>query len=126
MRFHPTRVRSTALLAALVLAGCSTLGTEELTTASVPPAPKVDPVCVTLTTQIETLRKEGIAERIEKAAAKKLKLTAADLIKADQLTKANAEFQNKCSATSRPASQQATVAPARTVAAVAPVVTSGQ
>ena len=43
------------------------------------------------------LRKEGIADKIEKAAAKKYKMTQADLSKADQLTKANTEFQFRCS-----------------------------
>jgi len=81
------------------------------TTSSVAPAPKIDPACVALTSQIEALRKDGIAEKIEKAAHKKYKMTATDLTKADQLTKANAEFQNKCS----------TLAP-RTAAAAAPAV----
>jgi len=58
---------------------------------------RVDPACVTLSSRIEALRKEGIGEKIEKAAAKKYKMTQADLNKADQLTKANAEFQMKCS-----------------------------
>ena len=58
---------------------------------------KVDPACVTLASRIEALRKEGIADKIEKAAAKKYKMTQADLAKADQLTKANADFQFRCS-----------------------------
>ena len=58
---------------------------------------KVDPACVALTSRIEGLRKEGIADKIEKASAKKYKMTQADLTKADQLTKANAEFQVRCS-----------------------------
>jgi short-subunit dehydrogenase len=59
--------------------------------------PKVDAQCVALVSRIETLRKEGIAEKIEKATAKKYKMTNADLAKADQLNKANAEFQMRCS-----------------------------
>ena len=39
----------------------------------------------------------GHRRKIEKAAAKKYKMTAADLKKADQLTKANADFQQRCS-----------------------------
>ena len=66
-------------------------------------APKVDPACIALTSRIEGLRKEGIADKIEKASAKKYKMTQADLGKADQLTKANAEFQARCSTLSRPA-----------------------
>ncbi|MDX2201387.1 MAG: hypothetical protein NW223_01430 [Hyphomicrobiaceae bacterium] len=101
---------STALaIGALALAGCASdgnngffttgaLGTgTETTAAAAPPAPKVDPQCVALISRIETLRKEGITEKIEKAAAKKYKMTAADASKADQLNKANVEFQARCS-----------------------------
>ena len=60
-------------------------------------APKVDPACVSLATRIDGLRREGVSDKIEKAAVKKYKMTQADLGKADQLTKANAEFQLRCS-----------------------------
>ena len=59
--------------------------------------PKLDPACVTLASRIDALRKEGIGDKIEKAAAKRYRMTQADLGKADQLTKANAEFQARCS-----------------------------
>jgi predicted small lipoprotein YifL len=62
-------------------------------TASIPNKPKVDPACQTLVSQIGALRQEGIADKVEKAAAKKYKMTAAEL------NKANAEFQGKCSPT---------------------------
>ena len=103
-----TRASSQALvLAALLLAGCAgdgatnffttgALGTQETTTAAAQ-EPKVDPGCVTLVSRIETLRREGVADKIEKAATKKYKLTKSDLSKADQLTKANTEFQQRCS-----------------------------
>ena len=52
---------------------------------------------MSLASRIETLRKDGIPDKIEKAAAKRYKMTQADLGKADQLTKANAEFQARCS-----------------------------
>ena len=88
-----------------LLAGCadnnSLFGNSaNLTTASVTPtaAPKVDPACATLTAQIDTLRKEGIAEKVEKASLKKYKMTTAELVKADQLNKSNADFQTKCTA----------------------------
>ena len=116
--------QTTLMVCALLLAGCAGEGgflSDTLTTSSVAEAPKVDPICVTLTSQIETLKKDGIAEKIEKAAAKKYKMTAADLTKADQLTKANAEFQAKCSTLSpKPATTAqapAQPAPAATVAA---------
>lgn len=73
---------------------------------------KVDPACVTLISQIDTLRKEGVQAKVEQAATKKYKLTKAELAKADQLNKANADFQAKCSTLSPPASLAAATAPA--------------
>jgi hypothetical protein len=97
----------TLVLASLALAGCAGDGSDSflntafttgaLGTQAAAPEPKVDPACVSLASRIETLRKEGVAEKIEKAAAKKYKMTQADLTKADQLTKANADFQFRCS-----------------------------
>ena len=52
------------------------------------------------------------ADKIEKAAAKRYKLTSADLGKADALTKASAELQLRCT-TLTPASAQPPSAPAR-------------
>jgi hypothetical protein len=97
--FGLLRAPAPLLIGAFLLAGCSSDGGllgGGLTTASVPEAPRVDPVCVTLTTQIEGLRKEGIADKVEKAAAKKYKMTPSDLAKADQLNKANADYQARC------------------------------
>jgi hypothetical protein len=100
------RAASMAFVAAgLVLAGCSGESTDGLFTGSLAnntqtasaPEPKVDPVCVSLVARIEGLRREGVGDKIEKAAAKRYKMTVADLGKADQLTKANAEFQLRCS-----------------------------
>jgi hypothetical protein len=116
-----TRATSQALvLASLLLAGCAAdgssnffttgaLGTSETAAA---PESRVDPVCVTLASRIETLRKEGIAEKVEKAAAKKYTLTKADLGKADQLNKANSDFQQRCSTiTPKPMSADITSTP---------------
>ena len=122
-----TRASSQALLlASLLLAGCAAdgsnlfttgaLGTPQQTAAS--DEAKVDPVCVSLVTRIETLRKEGVTEKIEKAASTKYKLTKSDLAKADQLTKANAEFQQRCS-TMTPAQMAAAQAAAPAPAPVA-------
>jgi hypothetical protein len=114
-----TRASSQALLvASLLLAGCAAdgspsffttgaLGTAQQTAAA---EPKLDPACVTLVSRIETLRREGVADKIEKAATKKYTLTKADLKKADQLTKANTEFQQRCS----------TVTPAQAAGALPP------
>src|SRR5262245_59152061 len=97
---------------AVALVGCAGEGESFFTTGALGTSAeaKLDPMCVTLATRIETLRKEGIAEKIEKAAAKKYKMTQSDLNKADQLTKANADFQLRCS-TIMPKSATADPAP---------------
>lgn len=122
------RASSQALLlvAGLLLAGCANDGTANFfttgalgTTAETAAAPeaKVDPACVSLVSRIEALRKEGVADKIEKAATKKYKMTKTDLTKADQLTKANAEFQLRCSTiTPRPMSAEVPSAPSAAVA----------
>jgi hypothetical protein len=100
MSFINRAAATTLLLASVALAGCAGEGGMEnfFTTGSLGTAEaKVDPECVTLASRIEALRKEGVADKIEKAAAKKYKMTQADLTKADQLTKANADFQFRCS-----------------------------
>lgn len=113
------RASSQALvLASVMLAGCAgdssnlfttgTIGPTEGTPVATAPEPKIDPACVSLVSRIETLRKEGIADKIEKASAKKYKMTQSDLTKADQLVKANAEFQMRCSTIApRPTTAQA-------------------
>lgn len=115
----------TALAAgSALLAGCSDTSSifnnsANLTTASVTPAaaPKADPACATLTAQIDTLRKEGIADKIEKASLKKYKMTTAELVKADQLNKSNADFQAKCSAYKPAVASAAPATPAATTVA---------
>ncbi len=109
-------------LGALALGGCANdgmMGSSSLTTASVQEQPRVDPACTALSAQIDALKKEGIADKIEKAAAKKYKMTAADLTRADQLNKTNAEFQGKCS-TVPLRSAQATVGASGAAVAKAP------
>lgn len=115
-------VRSTAaLLLAGGLAGCAADGTlsTDFATSSVNGQPtqqaKVDPNCAPLVAHIEELRRDGIADKIEKAANKKYKMTSADLVKADQLNKANGEFQSRCA----PQPVQASAAPAAAPAATA-------
>ena len=99
--FVTKRANATALaLACALLAGCAADGSDIFTTGALGTASSeanVDPQCVTLASRIEALRKEGIPDKIEKAAAKKYKMTQSDLTKADQLTKANADFQLRCS-----------------------------
>jgi hypothetical protein len=120
------RASSQALvLGGIVLAGCAEGGDNIFTTGSLSGQPaaeaKADPACLTLASRIEALRKEGIPDKIEKAAARRYKMTQSDLGKADQLTKTNAEFQGRCSTVgSRPAATAEAPAPAETPAKAAP------
>jgi hypothetical protein len=97
---------SAAVLLAAFFAGCAqdgTLMTSSLNTSSIDQqtaaqeAAKADPACLTLASQIEALTKDGIPDKVSKAAIKKYKMKTADLAKADELNKANAEFQTRCS-----------------------------
>jgi mRNA-degrading endonuclease toxin of MazEF toxin-antitoxin module len=121
-----------ATAAAILLAACASDGGSGglFSTASVvPPAieapaakAKVDPQCVTLASQIDTLRKEGTIERLEKVAAgkgDKVQVKRTAIAKQAELNKANAEFQVKC-ASRIPAAQEA-AAPA---AAAKPIATA--
>ncbi len=116
--FKKLQAPAIALVGAALLAGCAEdssvfSGTSNLTTASVGETQKSDPACVSLASQIESLKKEGIADRVAQASIKKYKLTTADLTKADQLNRSNTEFQAKCSVVKpTTASQSAAVAPA--------------
>ncbi len=134
--------KSSATLVAVALgvtflAGCSSdsgLFGSSLTTQSigtnanatqVAATPKVDPACYSLSQKIETLRKEGITERLEKASVGKtsnVSVKRTSLAQAAELDKANAEFQAKCSAFGpRPAQTTAQIAPG-----AAPVANSAQ
>jgi hypothetical protein len=116
---------------ALLLAGCSStnglFGGSSLTTQSISTsptnaqtiaaAPKVDPACYTIAQRIETLRKDGLTERLEKASAGKsstVSVKRTSLAQAAELDKANAEFQAKCSAFGPRPVQAAQVAPVAT------------
>jgi hypothetical protein len=101
--------RSNAIYAAAIaclLAGCAQDGSLStgLNTGSVNPQTATtqatksqEALCLTLASQIEALNTEGTSDKVSKAAAKKYKLKATDLTKADELNKANTEFQTKCS-----------------------------
>jgi hypothetical protein len=145
--------RFAPLAAALALGACagdsmpnlfqtaSVAPTAEQTAAATPQrTSRIDPACVTLAGQIDTLRKEGTIERLEKVATGKgdnvqVKRTA--LAKQTELNKANAEFQTKCgpripqqaAAPASPTLPSAAVAAAPMVKAaaakVAPAVSSG-
>lgn len=102
----------------LLAGGCANDGTGLMSTSSVAAdkvamAPKVDPACVSLTSQIDTLRKEGAVESLEKAASGKsasVKVMRTALAKQAELNKANADFQAKCGP-AMPKAQSAMVAP---------------
>jgi hypothetical protein len=103
--------RSNALYAAALacmLAGCANDGSlsSAFNTGSIDPQKQAaneqaekskQALCNTLVSQIEALNTEGVNDKVAKAAAKKYKLKATDLTKADELNKANTEFQGKCS-----------------------------
>jgi hypothetical protein len=117
--FRPKFSASAALLiGATLLGGCSgglgdMFGSSAglTSTASIPEVAKVDPACATLVSQIDGLKNDGVADKVAKAAAKKYKMTAADLTKADQLNKANGDFQAKCSVGPKPSQSAAVSAP---------------
>lgn len=107
-----------ALLVAASLAGCASDGSGFLSTASIADqksataAAKPDPACVTLAAQIETVRKEGAVDGLEKAAAGKtatVQVKRAALAKQAELNKLNTEFQAKCSSM-KPTTAQAPTA----------------
>jgi outer membrane murein-binding lipoprotein Lpp len=115
---------SSIALAGFLAAGCANDGSG-LSTASVAPektaaaVPKVDPACVTLASQIDSLRKEGSVERLEKAAAGKtsnVQVKRASLMKQAELNKAYGDYQLKCG----PKLQSASMTPAPIPAAAAP------
>ena len=93
-----------ALSLTLSLAGCaggpSDLFGTGTTTAALPEKPKIDPTCALLAGKIAELRKDGVVERTEAAAAGKgttVNMKRESLGKLTELNKANVEFQGKCS-----------------------------
>lgn len=106
-------------VAGLAAAGCSN-NSPLLQTSAIPSnttvaaAPRVDPACTSLASQIDNLRKDASIEKLEKAATGKtssVQVKRASLTKQAELNKANADFQAKCGP-AMPAAQTAQVAPA--------------
>lgn len=106
-----------AIALAALAGGCANDGTNIFQTgslaqpAAVAAPAKPDPVCVTLASQIDALRKDGTVDRLEKAADGKttaVSVQRAALGKQAQLNKLNADFIAKCG----PAMPQAATAPA--------------
>lgn len=106
MTARSNAIYATAALA-LLLSGCAEGGLNSaFNTGSIDPQKQAaneqaekskQALCNTLVSQIEALNSEGVSDKVSKAAAKKYKLKATDLTKADELNKANTEFQSKCS-----------------------------
>lgn len=97
-------VPAAMIVIAALAAGCSNMGDSFQTTSALPEGPKVDPACQQLAASIDGLKREGVSEKVEKAAARKYKMTSADLAKAAQLNRANDDFQSRCSTMPRSAS----------------------
>ncbi len=103
------------------LAGCAndgSLGSSNLTTSAVTPVaaatPKVDPACVALAAQIDTLRQEGTIDRLQQASQGKtasVQVKRASLAKQADLNRVNAEFQTKCATITPKGSTAAAVVP---------------
>jgi hypothetical protein len=100
----------TLIVGASLLAACSSDGSmlgSSITTSSVgsttttaqAAAPKVDPACAPLSARIDTLRRDGVTDRVEKASVGKsatVQIKRASLAQMAELDKVNAEFQSKC------------------------------
>lgn len=102
----PSALAIASVIVSVMVAGCAqdgTLLTGSLDASATDPqataqaTARNNPLCLTLASQIEALNRDGIPDKVAKAAAKKYKLKGTDLSKADELNKANAEFQTKCS-----------------------------
>lgn len=91
-----------AVLAAGLTCGCADNGDFSLSTQSLSPektAAKTDPVCVSLASQINTLKGDGTIDRLEKAAdgkTVKVSVKRSALQKQAELNKAYADFQTRC------------------------------
>lgn len=84
------------------------------TTASIAPAkPKVDPACAALAAKMDSIRQDGVTDRVDQASHGKTKtvnVKRESLGKMSEYTKASTEFQAKC--TTFPVSAKAAAVPA--------------
>jgi len=137
--------RASASLAVMItgvslLAGCSSdssllgagFSTQAITPAAAAPvtaaASKVDPLCATLATRIDTLRKDGVVDRAEKASIGKtpsVQVKRQTLSQLAELDRINSEFQSKCSVGPRPLQAVAPAVPATAAVATASNVPAG-
>lgn len=111
-----------AVLAAGLTCGCadgSNFGLSTQSISSDTTAAKTDPVCVSLASQINTLKGDGTIDRLEKAAdgkTVKVSVKRTALQKQAELNKAYADFQTRCGPK----------VPAATAAQAQPAATSAQ
>lgn len=102
MREGATGKIALAVLAAGLTCGCAENGNFGLSTQSLGPdktAAKTDPACVSLASQINTLKGDGTIDRLEKAAdgkTVKVSVKRSALQKQAELNKAYADFQTRC------------------------------
>jgi hypothetical protein len=97
--------------AGLALSGCAGDGLLGQTTAALPDKPTANPQCMTLASQIDALKKEGVADRVEQASKGKgttVSVKRESLSKVAQLNALNTDFQNKCSTVPRTAAVSGT------------------
>jgi hypothetical protein len=114
-----------AVLAAGLTCGCanSDLGLTTQSLGTEKTAAKVDPVCASLASQINTLKGDGTIERLEKAAdgkTTKVSVKRAALQKQADLNKAYADFQTRCGPSIAPTTAQAASTPATQTASAQP------
>jgi len=113
-----------AVLAAGLTCGCADGSNLGLSTQSLAPdatAAKTDPVCVSLASQINTLKGDGTIDRLEKAGdgkTVKVSVKRSALQKQAELNKAYADFQMRCGP-KVPAQTAAQVQPAAATAQTA-------
>ncbi len=115
-----------ALSLTLTLGACAGGGNDMFgtgtTTAALPEKPKTDPACALLAGKIAELRKDGVVERTEQAAAGKgttVNMKRESLGKLAELNKANVDFQSKCSTYKPVPANVAAMTPAPAVPAAA-------
>ncbi|RUO99024.1 hypothetical protein [Hyphomicrobium sp.] len=109
---------SLAVVAAALVGGCANSGFD-LSTSSIAPqaAAKPDPICASLTSQINALKSDGTIEKLEQASegkTSKVSIKRTALQKQAELNKAYAQFQTRCGPA--PTTQAAAQAPAATQA----------
>lgn len=95
----------------------TSLTTSSIDSQQMAKKPAVDPACVTLVSKIDSLRKDGITDRVAKAGTGKSKTVSVyrtSLARMAELDRANADYQQRCG-TLKPATASLTTAPAPVV-----------